>query len=260
MTLSGKKYLITGASSGLGFAIVNELLKHQGTKIVAVARNIKSLENMPKNRVFSLSLDVAKAKNIDFMIDEAMGMMGGIDCIIACAGFGYYEAFKNRDYGHIQRIFQTNVLSPFYTLERFLLKTKGRIAFVAIASMLAKFGQPGMALYSSTKHALDGFHDSYRHEKPKRLHYMTVYPIGMKTNFWKRMAKNIPLSKPMQSPNTAARAILKGLQKGKGILYTSQGAKVALYLNRMLLIIIPLYQHARKIKLDRWLKRSAKQS
>jgi len=256
MKLGGKRYLITGASSGLGLSIVRQLLKLEGTKVVAVARNTKSLENMPKNRVFSLSLDVTNPKNIDFMLDRAISIMGGIDCAIACAGFGYYEAFKNRDYGHIERIFKTNVLSPLYTLQRLLAKTKGRVVFIAIASMLGKFGQPGMALYSATKHALDGFYDSYRYEKPKRLHYMTVYPIGMKTNFWKRMPANIPLSKPMQSPDAAARSILKGLQKNKPTVYTSPPAKIALQFNRVFPIIIPIYQYIRKIKFDKWAKGS----
>ena len=254
MKLDGKRYLITGASSGLGLAVVRRLLGVKDTKVVAVARNIKPLGAMPVRRVFSLSLDVTKPENIDFMLDEAIRVMGGVDCVITCAGFGYYERFEGQDYGHIERVFQTNVLSPLYTLERFLSKTKGKVAFVTISSMLGKFGLPGMALYSATKHALDGFQDSYRFEKPKRLHYMTAYPIGLKTPFWKRIAKDIPLPRPLQSADMAACAILEGLQQGKRTIYTSLTSKIALRVNGMLPVVVLVYQFANKIRFDRWAK------
>ncbi|MCL1863365.1 MAG: SDR family NAD(P)-dependent oxidoreductase [Defluviitaleaceae bacterium] len=244
MKLCGKKYLVTGASSGLGLAITKRLTKIKGTKIVAVGRNIKSLHGIPKVR--PLSLDITTSQNIEHMLDESIHLMGGLDCVIACAGFGYYESFVNQDYEHIERIFKTNVLSPMYTLECFLTKTTGDIAFVAISSMLGKFGLPGMALYSATKHALDGFHDSYRYEKPKRLHYMTVYPISLKTRFWGRIATDIPLPYPLQNADTAARAVLYGLRENKQTVYTSLVSRLA--------PLIPLYQHIGKLRLERWMK------
>jgi len=253
MKLCGKRYLITGASSGLGLAIVKQLIRIKGTVITAVARNVEPLDKLP--RVFSLSLDVTKPENIEAMLDKAINWMGGIDCVITCAGFGYYERFCNRDYGHIERVFQTNVLSPMYTLERFLAKTKGEVAFVSISSMLGKFGLPGMALYSSTKHALAGFHDSYRYEKPDRLHYMTVYPIGLKTNFWKRIATDIPLPRPLQSADTAAIAILKGLRGNKRTVYTSLSSRIALCVNQIIPVLIPAYQYVNKLRFDKWLER-----
>ena len=224
----------------------------EGTKITAVARNIKSLEKIPNNRVFSLSLDVTKPENIELMLDEATRMMGGIDCVITCAGFGYYERFDCKDYGHIERIFQTNVFSTLYTLERFLAKTDGRVTFAAISSVLGKFGLPGMALYSATKHALDGFHDSYRFAKPKRLHYMTIYPIGLRTDFWERIATDIPLPRPLQSANAAAVAILKGLQAEKRVVYTSPSSRIALCINQVIPVLVPLYQGINKLRFDKW--------
>jgi len=249
MNLENKRYLITGASSGLGLALVRRLLRVKNTQIVGVARNIK-----PYGRMHILSLDIANSENIEFMLDEAARLMGSIDCIIACAGFGYYEQFSGRDYGHIERIFQTNVLAPLYTLQRFLDKTNGKIAFVAISSMLGKFGLPGMALYSATKYALDGFHDSYRYEKPKRLHYMTVYPIGLNTHFWERIGRNIPLPRPLQNADDAALEILKGLQNNQQQVYTSPASKAALHINRIIPVFVPLYQLISKVRFDRWLK------
>jgi short-subunit dehydrogenase len=228
MGLQGKRILITGASSGIGYALVRQLLKVPGVRIVGVARNIKSLRRINSDRLFALSLDVTKPRNVEFMLDEAISLMGGTDIIIACAGFGYYEKFENLDYGHIKRIFETNVLSPLFTLSRFLEKQKyGDISFVMISSALGKFGLAGYALYCSTKFALNGFAESFRFEPQaygpqKRLHFMAVYPIGVKTNFFERIHTDMPLPRPLQSPNTAAKAIIKGLKKKKRRVYTSK--------------------------------------
>ena len=257
MKLSGKKYLITGASSGLGLALVKRLINIKGVKITAVARNIKTLEKMANDRIFPLSLDVTKPDNVDFMIDEAMRKMDGIDCVITCAGFGYYERFSsdNNGYGHIERIFQTNVFSVLNTLERIIAKTEGRISFVAISSVLGKFGLPGMALYSATKHALEGFQDSYRFEKPERLHYMSAYPIGLRTNFWERIATDIPLPRPLRSADTAAIAILKGIKAEKRVIYTSLPSRIILCVNQVIPVLVPLYQSINKHRFYNWLKK-----
>lgn len=253
MDLNNKRYLITGASSGLGLELVKLLLQMEGVKITAVARNIKALQNMSDPRVFPLSVDVARWENIAPMLDEAVRLMGGIDCLIACAGFAYYEKFANRDYGHIERIFQTNVLSPLYTLERLLTKTEGKVSFTVISSALGKFGLPGMALYCGTKYALDGFQDSYRFEREERLHYMTVYPIGLKTNFWERIATDIPLPRPLQNADKAAKAVLAGLRKEKRVVYTSLWFRIAWGVNRFLPFLIPCYQRLHSWKFAKWL-------
>lgn len=252
LKLCGKKYLITGASSGLGLAIVSRLLKIKGAKITAIARNVDAFAGF--TNVFPLSLDVSKPDSVDFMIDEAIRQMGGIDCVITCAGFGYYENFQDKNYEHIETIFRTNVLSPLYTLQRVLEKTTGNLSFVLISSMLGEFGFPGMALYSATKHALSGFHDSFIHEKPKRLHFMTAYPMGMNTNFWNHMPKDIPLPRPLQPADKAAIAILDGLRKNKRTVYTSRLSQVALSVNHVIPIFFPAYKYFYKQCFQKWRK------
>ena len=254
MRLENKRILITGASSGIGLELVRLMLNIPGVKITGVARNIKTLENMGSSRLFPLSLDVTAPENIDFMIDEATEKMGRLDIVICCAGFGYYEKFENRDYGHIKRIYETNVLSPLYTLERFLQKTSGDISFVMISSALGKFGLPGYALYCSTKYALNGFHDAFRFEPHERLHFMTVYPTGVKTNFWERIHTDMPLPRPLQSVDVTAKAIVNGLKKEKHRVYTSKAFYLLWGLNRVLPFLIWGYQKFQQSLFIRWLR------
>jgi short-subunit dehydrogenase len=254
MELENKRILITGASSGIGLELVRLLLQTDGIKITGVARNIKSLENINSSRFFPLSLDVTAPENIDFMIDEAYTKMGGLDIVICCAGFAYYEKFENRDYGHIKRIYETNVISPLYTLEKFLQKTNGKVSFVVISSALGKFGLPGYALYCSSKYALDGFHDAFRFEPHERLHFMTVYPIGVKTNFWERIHTDMPLPRPLQSVEITARAIIRGLKKEKQRVYTSKAFRLIWSVNRVLPFLVWSYQKLYQLLFIKWLR------
>jgi len=232
LKLENKRFLVTGAGSGLGRALVGRLARVDGAKIVAVTSYI----------------DVSKPESVDKMIDFAIERMGGLDCVIACAGFGYYESFGEGGggFGHIKQIFETNVLSPLYTLERFLLKTEGDVAFVAVSSMLGKLGIAGMSLYSATKHALAGFGSAYKFEKPERLHYMTAYPISLKTNFWSKLPPDIPIPKPMQTADAAAKSILQGLCKRKCEVYT-------LPLSKMFAVLPLPYQLISALKFRIWL-------
>ena len=253
MTLENKRYLITGASSGLGYALLKRLLRIKGIQITAAARNIKSIKKLAKHQVFPISCDCSRPQNVDALLDYAIRKMGGIDCVIACAGFGYFERFDSKDFGHIERIFQTNVFSPLYTLQRLLEKTKGKISFVVISSALGKFGIPGMSLYCATKYALDGFQDAYRFERPDRLHYMTVYPIGLETGFWERISTNIPLPRPLQTADAAAKAVLCGLRNDRRMVRTSLPAVLMWEINRFLPVLVPAYQIWNKIRYEKWL-------
>lgn len=254
MNLKNKRFLITGASSGIGFEIMKQLLNIEGTRIVAVARNIEKLNDIVGERISPLSVDVAEPANIDKMLDDAAAAVGGIDCLIACAGFAYTERFEGKDYGHIERIFATNVLSPLYTLQRFLEKTEGKVSYGVTSSALGKFGLADFALYCSTKFALDGFADSYRFEKPDRLHYMTVYPMGVKTPFWRHMNDAAPLPKPLQQPEKVAKCIIKGIKKEKRRVFTSVFFKIAWGINRVFPFMFYIYQKMYSSKMKKFEK------
>lgn len=257
MTLERKRILITGASSGIGLTLTKKLLAIEGTQIVGVARNTETLKQLNHPRLFPLSLDIAQPQNVDTMLDEAIRLMGGVDIVIASAGFAYFEQFEGRDYPHIARIFETNVLSPLYTLQQLLNKTAPDqpVSFTVLSSALGKMGLPGYALYCATKYALDGFIDSFRFEPHPRLHVMGVYPIGVNTPFWDHMDEDMPLPRPLQSPQRVADAIIKGLKKEKQRAYTSALFRVAWALNRVFPFMFYGYQRNHQRKFFAWLKK-----
>ncbi|MEG2520646.1 MAG: SDR family NAD(P)-dependent oxidoreductase [Christensenellaceae bacterium] len=212
--LQNKNIVITGASSGIGYGLLQELSKINGTKIVAAARNCDSIKKENLSNVTCVEYDLSSQTNIDNMLHDAIEILGSIDIFFANAGFAYYEKMQTADWAHIQNIFDLNVFSPIYTLQKLNdLLPQASIKYVVTDSALAKAALPGFALYSATKFAVDGFVQAYEYECPKNIHITTIYPVATKTNFFKRAADAAPLPFPTQTTQQVVHAILKGLHK-----------------------------------------------
>lgn len=253
MDLNGKRILITGASSGIGREILRKLIDGRDCKIAAVARDVGGLYGI-SDSVTPLAYDLSVRENIDRAVDEAINAMGGIDCAIACAGFGYFEKFTGKDYDHIEYIYDVNVVAPLYMLQLLLDRTEGDISFTVIASALGKMGLAGYSLYCSSKFALDGFASAFKYEKPRRLHYMTVYPAGVDdTRFYIKNSDDMPLPGPMQRIDRVASSVIKGIEKSKRSVYTSAFFRTVHALNRFLPFVLPVYQNLYKGKFYAWL-------
>lgn len=257
MDLNGKRILITGASSGIGKEIMQKLTDGKNCKIAAVARSFEDKSDIQgSDKVSFFSYDLSVKENIDKAVDDAINALGGIDCIIACAGFGYFEKFEDKDYNHIQYIYDVNVVAPLYMLQLLLEKTEGKISFTVIASALGKMGLAGYSLYCSSKFALDGFAHAYKYEVPDRLHFMTVYPVGVDdTKFYIRNSDDMPLPRPLQSIDRVAEAVIKGIEKSKRYVYTSRAFMFGYALNRALPFLFPVYQKLYKRKFYAWLNK-----
>ena len=257
MDLNGKRILITGASSGIGREIMQKLVSGRDCKIAAVARSFENMSDMPgADKVSFFSYDLSVKENIDKAIDESIKALGGIDCIIACAGFGYFEKFEGKDYNHIEYIYDVNVVAPLYMLQLLLEKTDGNISFTVIASALGKMTLAGYSLYCGSKFALDGFAHAYKYEQPDRLHFMTVYPVGVDdTKFYIRNSDDMPLPRPLQSIDKVAESVIKGIEKSKRYVYTSKAFMIGYALNRALPFLFPVYKNLYKSKFCAWLSR-----
>ena len=260
MDLNGKSILITGASSGIGCEILEKLADGYDCKIVAVARSFDGMTNIPDNgKVHFLSYDLSVKENIDKVIEESIKALDSIDCIIACAGLGYFERFDGKDYNHIEYIYDVNVVAPLYMLQLLLEKTDGKISFTVIASALGKMGLAGYSLYCSSKFALDGFARAYKYEEPDRLHFMTVYPIGVDdTRFYIKNSDDMPLPRPLQKIEKVAASVIKGIEKSKRYVYTSKAFMFAYVLNRVFPFLFPIYQNLYKGKFYAWLNKKGK--
>ncbi|HPE70021.1 MAG TPA: SDR family NAD(P)-dependent oxidoreductase [Thermotogota bacterium] len=217
MQLDNKRIVVTGASSGIGKEMCQQLLQRQGVKVMGTASSDAS--RLPQNNAFFPFVgDLSKEDTVDNLFDQGLQKMGGIDIFFANAGFSYIEKFGNPNWNHLASIFQTNVFSPIYALQK-MLQTHAHTArpfqVVITASAISKLPFPYFSLYASTKFALDGFARSVRPELPSHAQLVMAYPVATRTRFFERNGEGAPVPGPAQSAEQVARKILRGVETGK---------------------------------------------
>jgi uncharacterized protein len=239
--MQNKNIIITGASSGIGADILR-LAAENGNKIFAVARNIDKIPSLPG--VKSFSCDVSVKENIDKMFVAAIEYLGEIDYFFANAGFAYYEIIENADWQHNEAIFNTNVFSVFYSIQKLKeIKKDKAFNFIVTASAISHLPYPGFALYSATKFALRGFADAYRYELGHNQKLTMVYPVATYTQFF-NVASADTMPWPRQKSITVAKAALRGAEKGKKHVYPSCLFRMGIFLNG----IFPVYRMVQKME------------
>lgn len=156
--------LVTGVSRGVGLKICKVLLS-QGHTVYGVSRShtdeIKSLESQYLGKLFFKSVDLSDANDIqkrvfkEFVINKIV-----LDGFVNNAALAYDDIVTNLKYEKLEKMYQTNVFSPMlitkYAIRNMLLhKTKGSL--VHISSISAHTGYKGLAMYASSKAAMEAF-------------------------------------------------------------------------------------------------------
>lgn len=253
MKLKQKNIILTGASSGIGLALLHRL-SDSGARVIAVARNAERIPDLGSG-VIRHACDVSRAENIDALFDFALEKLGSVDIFIANAGFAYYEQLDDPDWDHIERIYQTNVFSGIYSAVKMKAINADRpYRVVVTASAMSFLSLPGYSLYSSTKAALHGFAKGYRAELKKGQLLQMVYPIGTRTEFFDRAGQDTPQPWPSQKSGQVAKAIIRALGGNRTSIFPSRlfwGLNVA---NRLLPFIHPLIAWVEELKFRQWLK------
>ncbi|MHB8127677.1 MAG: SDR family NAD(P)-dependent oxidoreductase [Mobilitalea sp.] len=244
MNLQGKRVILTGASSGIGLELLPFLHK-KGAKVLAVGRK----EFKPEfSSVTYIREDISTQEGIDRVFSTAETVLGGVDIFIANAGFAYYEEAKKADWLRTETIFNTNVLSPIYAFHT-LKKIKGNepFQFVVTASAISFLPLPGYALYSGTKHAIQGFFEATRHELPKHQVITLIHPIATRTSFFK---EDTPVPFPSQTALAVAKQYINGIENDKAHIFPSK----LFWFIRHLSILQPLIQKQEAHRFDVWRK------
>jgi 3-oxoacyl-[acyl-carrier protein] reductase len=151
--------LVTGASKGIGAALVKRLAAEPGVKkILAVSRDEKLLRSLEGNKVSALPFDLAAA-DITPLSEMVRSQVSSIDVLINNAGAIVNKPFADISSGELEQVYRVNVFSPFRLTQLLmpLMGNKSRGHIVNISSMggfqgSAKF--PGLSAYSSSKGAL----------------------------------------------------------------------------------------------------------
>jgi len=253
MELSGKCAVVTGASTGIGYEIMKMLLE-KGVKVIAVSRSISKIDYNHEN-LHKYDADLSSGESVDKLFDYALEKFGDIDLFMANAGFAFFEEIEKPDWEHLLKIFNVNVFSYIYALEKMKELHGGKpFNFLMTASAMGFVSLPGYALYSSTKAALRGFADSYRYELRNGQHLQVLFPIATITPFFKA-AGDIPVSWPVQSAECVARKTVKAIEKNKDNIFPSRLFKLFRVMSAVCPPLIKVYNKINERKFRDYLKK-----
>lgn len=239
---------ITGASSGLGEAMVYEFDK-LGCNILLSARNIQELERVSANCKGSgakaiLPLDLEQVDQLEGKVTEALRISSnGIDLLINNGGISQRALAIESDLSVSRRLFEINFFGTIALtkaiLPHFIKQKRGQIA--VISSIVGKFGSAYRSSYSAAKHALHGYFESLRFEvKQYNIDITIICPGFIATNVSKNALTGDGSSQGTMDQRTAAgldvrefgRRAAKAISKRKGEVYIGKFEIIAVYLKR----------------------------
>ena len=161
--MESKVALITGCSSGLGRKLCI-LLAQKGYQVVATARDISKIEELPVDS--KLEMDVSDKESIEIAIEKVIRQYGKIDVLVNNAGYSVRSAIEEIDLKEIAKMFEVNVYGVIRMIQAvtpYMRKqNSGKIINVgSISGKLTGFVNGG---YSASKHAVEAISDATRLE------------------------------------------------------------------------------------------------
>lgn len=181
-------WFITGASRGLGAAIVSEALA-RGHQVAATARNADDVhKSFPDagDALLALPADVTDERQLHAAAAATVARFGRIDVLVNNAGRGLLSAVEEASDKSARAVFDVNVFGVLNTLRAVLptLRAQRSGYVLNIGSVGGFTGTPGWGMYNATKFALEGISEALARElKPLGIHVTIVEPGGFRTDF-----------------------------------------------------------------------------
>lgn len=155
--MSDKVALVTGATRGIGRAIVERLLAH-GRVVVACARDAEALKQLTLahgQRVLPFAVDLAEEGAGEHAVDEALRMTGRLDELVCAAGIVRYAPVGEVQPGDLAAQLQVNFVAPYLMAQRASLHMRSRGgAVLFVTSTLAYRPAALTSAYAASKAAL----------------------------------------------------------------------------------------------------------
>lgn len=188
MTLKNKVALITGATSGIGEALAQALVREE-MRIIIVGRNeakVRKLEKELDGDVQGYVVDVGNASEINDMFQQVKHSYGHLDLLCNNAGLGYFGEFSQSSSESWKEMIDVNLLGVLHCTQQAipLMKDRTGAMIMSVASVAGRRGIPNWSVYSATKFAVVGFHDALRQELgPLGIRVSLMEPGAVYTNW-----------------------------------------------------------------------------
>jgi short-subunit dehydrogenase len=161
----GKRIWITGASSGIGAELAQQLAACNAQLILS-GRSQEKLRQVAAecgSGSRTIVMDVhCSEQEMARIVEE----VGPVDCVILNAGIGQQAPASRTSREETENLFRINALAPIHWTHCLLKQRNPPSQFVVTSSVAAKFGVPLSASYAASKHAVSGYFASLAAEKP----------------------------------------------------------------------------------------------
>lgn len=156
-----KSIVITGATSGVGYALTKRLLA-EGYEVWAMGRAPAVLEELHREGAHTIVADLSKREDIEQLIAK----IGSPDVVIFSAGVGSFDFAHETSDEAIQSMMTVNVIAPMQLtkllLPSMMKRRSGHLIF--LGSQAGKVATPKASIYAASKHAIIGYTNALRME------------------------------------------------------------------------------------------------
>jgi len=221
-TFANQVAVITGASSGIGWALAKALAA-EGCKVGLVARRREQLAALAQEieqaggAAAYAPADVAEREPTLAAIRAVAEQLGPVDLLVANAGVGAPTRLEPLNVHDVEKMFRVNVLGVVYAIEAVLpaMLARGRGHLAAVSSMAAYKGLPGESGYTASKAAVNNYLEGLRIQlRGRNIAVTTICPGFVKTPMTDVNEFKMPF---LLTADDAARRIVRALRRRKKV-------------------------------------------
>jgi short-subunit dehydrogenase len=215
---AGQVAIVTGASSGIGWALA-KALAGEGAQVGLVARRREALEQLAAEigraggTAVAAPADVGERQPVVAAIRDLAARLGPVDLLVANAGVGAPTLLEPFNVADMEKMFRVNTLGVIYAVEAVLpeMLRRGRGHLAAVSSLAAYKGLPGESAYCGSKAAVNAFMEGLRIQlRGKGVAVTTVCPGFVRTPMTAVNDFDMPF---VLSADEAARRIVRALRR-----------------------------------------------
>jgi dehydrogenase/reductase SDR family member 7B len=245
---TGKVAWITGASSGIGEALVHEFIL-RGATVIASSNDLTGLERVKADcgdkctMIHCVPFDLSDTSGIDKIVEQQIGNFGRIDFLLNIGGVSQRARIDETPLWLDRKIFEINYFGTIALTKAVLpFMVKRQSGYVlATSSISGRFGFPLRSAYSASKQALHGFFETlYLENKKFNIKASVIIPGRVRTSIsfhaldseGKEHGKLDDGQAKGVLPQRAAEIIIRGMLKNKREILVGKNELMMLYIRR----------------------------
>ncbi|MEN1728345.1 MAG: glucose 1-dehydrogenase [Pseudomonadota bacterium] len=188
MTLNGKNAVVTGGSSGIGYATAKKLAS-LGANVTITGRNAERLEQAAAELgVKAIVSDQGKLADISKLAEKVQSESDAVDILFINAGVAAFAPVDATSEAQFDQMMNINFKGAFFTLQQFIPLLRDGASVINLSSINAYTGMPNTAVYGASKAALNSLTRTAATElAPRKIRVNAVNPGPVQTEIFGKL-------------------------------------------------------------------------